>query len=73
MQGGLAGPTFTCIWLKQFKRTRISDRLFYDHEDGPFTLEQLNEIRKASISRWYCDNTNIEKMQPNGFLAISNQ
>lgn len=70
--GGLAGPTFTCIWLEQLKRIRKGDRLFYDHKDGPFTRDQLNEIRKARVSKLYCNNSNgIKKMQPNGFLVIS--
>lgn len=69
---GLAGPTFTCIWLKQLKNIRKGDRLFYDHEEGPFTLEQLNEIKKASVSKLYCDNSQgLKEMQPNGFLVIS--
>lgn len=72
LPGGLAGPTFTCIWLQQLKNIRTGDRFFYDHKDGSFTLEQIQEIRKASVSRWFCDNTrSIKNMQPKGFLLIS--
>lgn len=70
----LGGPTFTCIWLKQFKNIRKGDRFFYERKNGPFTLEQLKEIRKTSVSRWFCDNSNnIKYMQPNGFLSISSK
>lgn len=70
--GGLGGHTFTCIWLKEFKKIRSSDRFFYDVKDGPFNKKQLKEIKKASISKWYCDNShNITHMQPKGFLSIS--
>lgn len=72
--GTLSGPTFLCILTEQFFRTRAGDRYFYengDHSTG-FTLEQLNEIRKASISRLFCDNGHhIRSMQPKGFERIS--
>ena len=36
--------------------------------------EQLNEIRKSSISRLFCDNgDNIQSMQSRGFEQISIQ
>ena len=39
--------------------------------DSCFT-EQLLEIRKASISRLFCDNGDyIENMQPRGFEQVS--
>lgn len=70
--GNLAGPTYTCIWLKQFKKTRAADRLFYDHEEGYFTLEQVNEIRKASVSKLYCHNAHgISRIQANPFMITS--
>ena len=37
-----------------------------------FFIEQLNEIRKSSISRLFCDNgNNIQSMQIRGFELIS--
>ncbi|XP_018575334.1 peroxidase [Anoplophora glabripennis] len=71
--GTLSGPTFLCILTEQFYRTRVGDRFWF--ENGAvtgFPLEQLNEIRKASISRLLCDNgKNIKAMQPRGFERIS--
>ncbi|XP_074029020.1 peroxidase [Leptinotarsa decemlineata] len=71
--GTLAGPTFLSILTEQFYRTRKGDRFFFENggENG-FTLEQLNEIRKSSISRLMCDNAhNVRAMQPRGFERIS--
>nr|CAI5835304.1 unnamed protein product [Callosobruchus analis] len=53
--------------------TRVGDRFFFEN-GGPtgFTLPQLNEIRKTSISRLLCDNSNgVRAMQPRGFERIS--
>lgn len=74
--GALAGPTFLCILTEQFYRTRVGDRHFFEHGDSEssFTHEQLNEIRKASMARLFCDNgNNIEQIQPKAFLRISNE
>ncbi|XP_033333210.2 peroxidase [Megalopta genalis] len=72
--GTLTGPTFLCILTRQFYRTRVGDRYWYERGDDQiaFTLEQLNEIRKASISRLFCDNgDHIRQMQPRGFEQVS--
>ncbi|XP_076294516.1 peroxidase [Lasioglossum baleicum] len=72
--GTLSGPTFLCILTRQFYRTRVGDRYWYERGDHQlaFTIEQLNEIRKASISRLFCDNgDHIKKMQPRGFERVS--
>ena len=49
-----------------FARLRFGDRFFYDLEGqkGSFEENQLDQIRKASMSRLICDNTNIDKIQP---------
>ncbi|KAL1506622.1 hypothetical protein ABEB36_005949 [Hypothenemus hampei] len=69
----LTGPTFQCILTKQFYQIRKGDRFWFENS-GPtgFTLDQLNEIRKASIARLICDNTKtIEKIQARAFEQIS--
>ncbi|CAH0559675.1 unnamed protein product [Brassicogethes aeneus] len=73
VQGALAGPTFVCIMLKQFSKTRLSDRFWFERSGKTgFTLDQLNEIRKASISRLLCDNSpTTDYMQPEGFKYTS--
>jgi peroxidase len=72
--GALAGPTFLCILTEQFYRTRVGDRYFFERGDDQvaFTRDQLNEIRKASMARLFCDNgNNIEQMQPAAFLRVT--
>lgn len=61
--GSLAGPTFKCIWLKQFTNIMTSDRFFYNVKGGPFNTEQLKEIRKATSARWICANSNVKMIQ----------
>ncbi|KAJ8926640.1 hypothetical protein NQ314_020974, partial [Rhamnusium bicolor] len=71
--GTLVGPTFLCILTEQFYRTRVGDRFWFENEgETGFTLDQLYEIRKSTISRLLCDNgRNIRAMQPRGFEKIS--
>jgi hypothetical protein len=73
VSGALAGPTFLCILTEQFYRTRVGDRYFFEHGDETtFSREQLQEIRKASMAKLFCDNgNNIEQMQPAAFLRVS--
>ncbi|CAH1100323.1 unnamed protein product [Psylliodes chrysocephalus] len=72
VDGALAGPTTLCIMEKQFKRTRKSDRFWFENEKCGLSYEQLREIRKSSISKFICDNgNNITTMQIHGFLQLS--
>jgi hypothetical protein len=72
----LAGPTFHCIYTKQFYNTRVGDRYWFETGDADlaFKPEQLADIRKSSMSRIFCDNgNNILNMQPNAFLTLSEE
>ncbi|KAJ1520516.1 hypothetical protein ONE63_003639 [Megalurothrips usitatus] len=65
--GTEAGPTFNCMLMEQFYRARVGDRYFFEsgNSPNPFSPEQLDEIRKYSLSRLFCDNAdNIQNMQP---------
>merc|ERR1719427_2156193 len=74
--GSLLGPVFKCIIGDQFTRLKKGDRFFYDlSPDLPnvnaFTPEQLQEIRKVSMSRLICQNTDVGNFQTFAFkLAI---
>ena len=88
VSGSLLGPTFQCIEGDQFKRLHHGDRspiihnclnsycrFFYEHSASPaaFTVEQLEELRKASLARVTCDNgDNIRNMQPLAFRKPGN-
>ena len=66
--GSLLGPTFLCIIGDQFQRIRTGDRLWYEEEAAGFSLEQLEQIRKSSLARVLCDNSdNVSVIQPKVF------
>lgn len=69
VEEGLLGPVFRCIVGEQFVRTRAGDKFFYDNanQPGSFTEDQLAEIRKTSLARVFCDNSDILTMQPHVF------
>ena len=55
---------------------KYGDRFWYDLGDLPglpkikFTLKQLSEIRKSSMARIVCDNTDVTTHQPQAFRTI---
>lgn len=71
LPGGQIGFTFTCILTTQFHDLRFGDRFWYerdDHQTG-FTLPQLIEIRKSTLARVICDNTDgIGRINQNVFI-----
>jgi len=71
----IIGGTFLCLIGDMFGRMRFGDRFFYDNADqtGSFTIDQLNQIRKTSMSRLLCDNTVIERIQPRAFEKADNE
>ena len=79
----LMGPTFACIIADQFKRLRDGDRFWFEsfltdsntlfryENDGIFNKMQLQQIKKASLARLFCDNgDNIGRVQVNLFKEI---
>ncbi|XP_067664572.1 chorion peroxidase-like [Haliotis asinina] len=69
IEGGILGPTFTCLLGKQFQAFKKGDRFWFEgnNEYVKFSPEQLAEIRKASLSRIICDNTDTVTIQKNAF------
>ncbi|CAI4233067.1 unnamed protein product [Auanema sp. JU1783] len=68
----LMGPTFACIIGDQFRRLRDGDRFWYEN-DGVFTKEQLQQIRKSSVSRLLCDDgDDIDRVPRNIFRYYGN-
>lgn len=72
--GAIVGPTTLCIVGDQFARLKKGDRYFYDlgGQAGSFTQNQLNEMRKTSMARLFCDNSNVGEMQPLAFQTPAN-
>ncbi|XP_002741107.2 peroxidasin-like [Saccoglossus kowalevskii] len=67
IEGSVVGPTFNCILSRQFKNTRNGDRFWYE-KPGYFLEAQLAEIKKTSLARIICDNTDIDQVQRDVFL-----
>jgi len=67
----MVGPTALCIIGDQFARLKKGDRYFYDlaGHPGQFSTDQLQEIRKSSMSRILCDNSNVSQLQPLSFIG----
>ena len=70
-EDSILGPVFKCIIGDQFARLKKGDRFFYDlgtDQNTAFTLPQLDEVRKTSMSRIICDNTDeLDSIQPLAF------
>ncbi|XP_019616874.1 PREDICTED: peroxidasin-like [Branchiostoma belcheri] len=67
VRGGVVGPTFACLIGLQFQDLRKGDRFWFENR-GQFTAAQLAEIRKTSLARILCDNTDgTTHMQPDVF------
>jgi len=67
----ILGPVFKCIIGDQFARLKKGDRFFYDlnvDRNVAFSLQQLDEVRKTSLARIICDNTDeLDSIQPLAF------
>lgn len=68
----LVGPTFTCIIVNEFQRIRYGDRFFFENHNSPFNLEQMAEIKKATIGNIYCNHVkNLGSVQKRAFELIN--
>ncbi|CAO4368063.1 unnamed protein product [Caenorhabditis nigoni] len=67
--GGIVGPTASCIIAEQFKRLKKCDRFYYENgkDHSKFTVEQLKEIRKVTMSSLICANTKVPKIAKDVF------
>ena len=76
IEGSELGRVATCLLLEQFNDSRHGDRFWYERDDPctGFTMEQLTEIRKTTLARVICDNSDgVFTIQPKVFLRrISN-
>ncbi|KAM7364696.1 chorion peroxidase [Cochliomyia hominivorax] len=75
VEDGIVGSTFSEIIADQFSRFKLGDRYYYEYNGsinpGAFTLDQLHEIRKVTMSRIICDNADhltLREVQPMAFV-----
>ena len=65
----LLGATFACIFGLTFQAVRNGDRFWYER-NVVFTRAQQREIKKGTMSRVLCDNSDrMETIQPDAFLT----
>jgi peroxidase len=68
--GTVFGPTLTCMLSIQFANLRISDRFWYENDLPPssLSLDQLQAIRRVSLSGLLCAAQGISRSQPKAFI-----
>lgn len=72
---GIVGPTFGDIIADQFSKFRQGDRYFYEHapeiNPGAFTPDQLAQIKKVTMARLICDNSDaLQEQPPKAFVQV---
>ncbi|XP_076335624.1 uncharacterized protein LOC143238887 [Tachypleus tridentatus] len=70
LEGAMVGETLACLLGYEFYLLRGSDRFWYENDLPPsaFTLEQLQEVQKVTMTRILCDNIfNDGYIQPNSY------
>jgi len=72
LPGTQLGPTAHCLIKLQFEMTKRGDRFFYTNPDQ-FTIKQLEEIKKQSLTSLLCVNSDEPvkmNLQPNVFRKL---
>lgn len=74
LPGGALGPTFACVVAAQFRKLRVGDRFWYERFDPVvgFSKAQLTELRKFTLARVICDNSDDIQMVPERVLSSDN-
>merc|ERR1719219_3186750 len=73
LPGSLLGQTFSCIISDQMYRTMVGDRFFYSTLNHPniFSEAKISQLKKSSLARILCDNSEILATQPLAFRTVS--
>ena len=73
---GAVDETFSCLLALQFLDAKRGDRFFYENAPNEeigthmtaFTMPQLNEIKKQSMSALICRNFDLSQIQRDPFF-----
>ena len=76
MNNGALGETFACLLAMQFLDSKRGDRFFYENAPNQtlgtlntaFSMGQLNEIKKQSLSALICRNYDVTQISPHPFF-----
>lgn len=76
MNNGALGETFSCLFAMQFLDSKRGDRFFYENAPNQdlgtqytaFSMGQLNEIKKQSLSGLICRNFALTSISPHPFF-----
>lgn len=73
--GALVGPTFAAIIGYQFSQIKKGDRFWYENANQPssFTAAQLREIKKSSLARLLCINSDEVQLIQRKALRLPHQ
>lgn len=68
--GSVFGPTLSCLLATQFASLRNSDRFWYENDLPPssLTLDQLQAVRRVSLSGLLCAAQGVGRSQPKAFI-----
>ncbi|XP_062547595.1 uncharacterized protein LOC134213069 [Armigeres subalbatus] len=68
--GTVFGPTLTCLLAIQFTNLRNSDRFWYENDLPPssLNLQQLQAIRRVTLSGLLCEANGVTRAQPKAFI-----
>ena len=73
VNGGVVGPTFSCLIAKQFRKLKFGDRFFFTFGDNPnpFSGHQIANIETRKLGDIICDNTGLKMISEEVFLVNS--
>lgn len=72
VEDGVLGYTAACIVGEGMFTWKYGDRFYYetDNQLTGFTPDQLKEIKKTSLARFICDNSDMKMVQEYPFLEV---
>ncbi|XP_050400825.1 chorion peroxidase [Patella vulgata] len=73
LRGSQLGPTFTCILAQQFKDLKFGDSFWHETKDRKrgFTSDQLESLKRVTLSKVLCDEIGLDSIQRNPFRTVT--